>query len=80
MADQIIPDHLVEETTTLAFAIAELANKAVGPAALVYRVAVEQKEDGDIIRAAFISRLAEVATQIANDGIDGLNTTQEPKR
>lgn len=51
-------------TGTMAIAMAELAQRCVGPDGTVIRV---QANDAPILRTAFISRLAEAAMKILDE-------------
>lgn len=64
MDDQNIPDDIMDDTTTLAIAVAELTKRAIGPEGRVRRMTDEA--DISLIRAAFIARFAEVATGLVN--------------
>lgn len=52
----------VDTTTALAHAIAAHAIQAIGPSGTVLKCA---EEDASLIRATFITRLAEAATKVA---------------
>lgn len=54
----------VKTTGELAFAMAELATRCIGPNGTVLRVSAE---DAPILRASFIGRLAEAAMKILDD-------------
>jgi hypothetical protein len=54
-------DRETKVTGELAFAMAELARRCIGPEGTVVRVAAD---DAPLVRSAFISRLAEAALKI----------------